>query len=211
MFLFLLLNLSLLFGLVAAPSALLLTIAYRKRIGQVVFSWNRPEMVLLTIVFSVVALLHLIIGVSCLFSYWGYLEPAALAHLDRSQYFYVGMVCLSNILGIVLFYFAARLLLVHLVVEDGIILNRVLFPGLLRLKLLHWEDLADYYHVPDYPNTVFTFIHRTSELKYARHTVRVPIYLKDDFITYIESRMGNDRFSQHDSEMSSSFFPESEG
>ena len=82
----LMLNLSLLFAVLIAPSLLMLSVWYKKSLGKPVFIWPKSEMVLLTIVFFIVALVLFIVGVSCIFTYFGYLDPIRFAGINVRQF-----------------------------------------------------------------------------------------------------------------------------
>lgn len=208
MFLPFALNLSLLFGVLLGPSVLLISLWYRRSLGRPAFVWNRYEMVVLTIIFSVIALIHLIIGVSCFFSYGGYLDPPRFQGVDRNSFFLIGVICFSNIAGMILFYFAARLLLVQLVTSKGIVMNRVLIPITNRMTVLEWNQIVDYYVLSDYPNAVFTFISKSSDMRFERNSIRVPIYLKEEFQNYIDHQIAGMAEREKDSEISGHFLNE---
>lgn len=201
----LILNLSLLFSILVAPSVAILSFWYRKSLGKPVFVWHKSEMVLLTIVFFVISLLLLIVGVSCFFSYWGYLDSLKFQAITGSQFLNLGVSCFLGIGGLSLVYFALRKLLVQMVMPKGVVLNKGLLPVPNSNNMLEWDNIVDYYVVPDYPNAVFTFITSQHELTFERHSIKVPIYLKDDFQNYLDKeiysaqtiRTGSSKLSSH--------------
>lgn len=199
----LMLNLSLVFAILIAPSTLLLSIWYKKSLGKAVFSWPKSEMVLLTIVFFIVALVLFIVGVSCFFTYFGYLDPIRFPNFDVRQFFSLGLCCLFLVSGLALIYFSMRNMMVQLVIEKGILLNRRILPIGQTVRLLAFHEIVDYYVVPDYPNVTFTFIVAEGEMQFERQTIKVPVYLKDDFQAFIDKGMSNHSGESSDSEISS--------
>ncbi len=206
-----LLNISLLFSLLLAPSVLMVAMWYRKDQGKPVFIWPKPEMVILTIVFFVVSLSLFIVGVSCFFTHFGYLDPGKFSSIASNQFLNLGVSCMLLIAGMSMVYYALRRLLVQMVKEGGLVLNKGLLPFPNSLFVMEWKDIVDYYIVPDYPNVSFTFItnHELKELSYERKSVKVPIYLKEDFQTFLDKKIystHSDASSDSDSEISPNRF-----
>lgn len=186
---YLILNLSLLFAILVGPSIMMVSMWYRKNLGKPVFQWHKPEMVMLTIVFFIVSLVLFIVGVSCFFTYFGYLDSINFPGIAKTQFFNLGLSCMLLIAGLVMVYFSMRKLLVQMVMEDGIYLNRALLPVPNATQLIEWIAIADYYQAPDYPNVAFTFIVQEDEMKYSRQTVKVPHYFKEDFQNYLDKQL----------------------
>lgn len=197
------LNLSTLFAILIAPSFLLVAVWYRNSLKKSVFVWAKPEMVLITIVFFVLALILFIVGVSCVFSHFGYLDTQKFSVLAGSQYFNVGVICFMGLAGLTTSYFALRKLLVHAVVESGLVLNRGILPLPNSIQLLAWQEIADYYLVPDYPNASFTFIVQGENMQFSRVSVKVPIYLKEDFQFYLDKQLQTAQRERKNSEIGS--------
>lgn len=200
------LNLSLLFAMLGAPSLLLIARWYRTSLGKHVFVWAKPEMVVLTIVFFTVALMLFIVGVSCIFSHFGYLDTNKFPAIAAAQYLNVGLACFLLITGLGTVYFSLRQLLVNVVLEHGIVLNRGLLPRPRNIRSMSWEIIADYYVVPDYPNATFTFIVHESAMHFGRVSVKVPIYLKEDFQGYLDKKLHSVQVERHNSEIGSRRF-----
>lgn len=184
-----LLNISLIFSMLLAPVILASAIWYRRSLGKPTFVWNLPEMVVVTIVFFVASLLLVIVGVSCFFSQWGYLDSLHIQAGFRDQYFTLGVSCILFLAGFGLLYLAMRKLMVQVVMDKGILLNEKLFPLPGSLKMVQWNEICDYYIVPDYPNAICNFIVKTSDLSYDRYAIKVPIFLKEDFIAFLEKQI----------------------
>ena len=207
----LLLNISLLFALLIAPSILMVSLWYRKDQGKPVFIWPKPEMVILTIVFFVVSLSLFIVGVSCFFTHFGYLDPGKFSGIASNQFLNLGTSCMLLIAGLSTVYYALRRLLVQMVKEGGLVLNKGLLPFPNSLFVMEWKNIVDYYIVPDYPNVSFTFITNNidKELAYDRKSVKVPIYLKEDFQAFLDKKIyatQSDSSSDSDSEISPNRF-----
>lgn len=203
---YLILNLSLLFAILVAPSILMVSVWYRKSLGKPVFQWHKPEMVLATIVFFILSLMLFIVGVSCFFTHFGYLDPLNFTAIARTQFFNLGLSCMLAIGGLVMVYFAMRNLLVQMVMEKGLIMNRAILPVPNATQFVKWSSIVDYYVVPDYPNVAFTFIVQSEELKYERESVKVPIYLKEDFQAYLDKQLYSPQTIHSGSETPSSRF-----
>lgn len=201
---YLILNMSMLFAILVAPSILMVSLWYRKSLGKPVFIWAKPEMVLLTIVFFIVALMLFIVGVSCFFTHFGYLDPIKFPAISTTQFFNLGLSCFLVIGGLGMVYYALRRLLVQMVMEKGLIMNKGLIPVPNALHVLNWDEIVDYYIVPDYPNVSFTFIISGKDLKYDRQSVKVPIYLKEDFQAYLDKKLYSAQTIRSGSEISSS-------
>ena len=203
---YLTLNLSLLFAILIAPSILMVSLWYRKSLGKPVFQWHKPEMVLTTIVFFILTLVVFIVGVSCFFTHLGYLDPLNFAVLARTQFFNLGLSCMLVIAGLLMVYFAMRNLLIQMVMDDGIVMNKAILPVPTALRLIEWSSIADYYVVADYPNVAFTFIVQQGDLKYGRESIKVPIYLKEDFQSYLDKQLYSAQATRSGSETPSSRF-----
>ena len=182
-------NLSLLFGVVAAPTFLLIAYKYRKGIGAPVYVWHKPELVIVTIVFFVLSLISLIVGVSFFFSHFGYIESLQIEQLSKAQHLKYGISCMLMLSGFVTAYMGLRLIMVNIVTEDGIILNEKYIPFPSSRNLLMWDEISDFYVQPDYPNTQFTFIVKDGGVSFNRISLKVPIFLKEDFEAHLEQQL----------------------
>jgi hypothetical protein len=200
----LMLNLSLLFAVLIAPSMLLLSVWYKKSLGKPVFIWPKSEMVLLTIVFFIVALVLFIVGVSCIFTYFGYLDPIRFAGINVRQFLNLGLSCNLAVVGLAMVYVGMRNLLVQMVMEKGIVMTRGILPLRNSVKLLTWNQIVDYYVVPDYPNVNITFIVALEPMRFQRQSIKVPVYLKDEFQTFLDEGLQASKSPQAGSEISSS-------
>ena len=114
----LILNISLLFAILIAPCVLLLSLWYRNSLGKPLFVWPRQEIVLLTIISAAVALILLIIGISCFFTDMGYINPAGFPRVFHHRFFNFGLSCILLISGLSMVYFAFRRLLVQVVLPE---------------------------------------------------------------------------------------------
>ncbi len=88
-----------------------------------------------------------------------------------------------------LIYVAIRMLFVQIITQDGIVIN----DRLLRVpdvrQLIEWHEISDYYLASDYPNVIFTLIIQQEALKFTRTTLSVPVYVRDEFETLLETKM----------------------
>jgi hypothetical protein len=200
----LMLNLSLVFAVLIAPSMLLLSVWYKKSLGKPAFIWPKSEMVLLTIVFFIVALVLFIVGVSCIFTYFGYLDPIRFAGINVRQFLNLGLCCNFTVLGLAMVYMGMRNLLVQMVMETGVVVTKGLLPLRNSIRLLTWNQIVDYYVVPDYPNVNITFIVAVEPLRFERQSIKVPVYLKDEFQTFLDQGLHASRSLQTGPEISSS-------
>lgn len=200
----LMLNLSLVFAILVAPCMLLLTIWYKKSLGKPVFAWPKSEMVLLTIIFFVVALVLFIVGVSCIFTYFGYLDPIRFPGVNVRQFLNLGLCCNFTVLGLAFVYVGMRNLLVQLVMEKGVIVSKGILPLSNAVQLLSWNRIVDYYVVPDYPNITMTFIVAEENMRFERYSIKVPVYLKDDFQAFLDKGLNASQSEQAEKGISSS-------
>ncbi|MBK9452103.1 MAG: hypothetical protein IPN95_22320 [Bacteroidetes bacterium] len=200
----LMLNLSLLFAVLIAPSLLMLSVWYKKSLGKPVFIWPKSEMVLLTIVFFIVALVLFIVGVSCIFTYFGYLDPIRFAGINVRQFLNLGLCCNLAVIGLAMVYMGMRNMLVQMVMEKGIVMTRGILPLRNSVKLLEWSQIVDYYVVPDYPNVNITFIVAVEPMRFQRQSIKVPVYLKDEFQTFLDEGLQASKSPKTGSEISSS-------
>ncbi len=200
----LMLNLSLLFAVLIAPSLLMLSVWYKKSLGKPVFIWPKSEMVLLTIVFFIVALVLFIVGVSCIFTYFGYLDPIRFAGINVRQFLNLGLCCNLAVIGLAMVYMGMRNMLVQMVMEKGIVMTRGILPLRNSVKLLEWSQIVDYYVVPDYPNVNITFIVAVEAMRFQRQSIKVPVYLKDEFQTFLDEGLQASKSPKTGSEISSS-------
>ena len=186
----LLFNISLLLAILVTPCLLLLAYWYRRQLEDTLMVWKRPEMVVVTIIFSVAVLVLFIVGVSCFFSYKGQLDTVA-SHpvIDPDKWLKFGLICMLLGASLLFMYGVLRMLLVQVITEQGIVVN----DRLLRIpdpkNIIEWHEISDYYVVSDYPNAVYTFIIQKQALKFQRFSLRLPTYIQEDFETLLENRM----------------------
>lgn len=200
----LLLNLGLVFAMLIAPGALLLSLWHRQGLGKAVFSWPKSEMILLTIVFFVIALVLFIVGVSCIFTYFGYLDPIRFPGIMVRHFLHLGICCIVTVAGLAMLYLSLRNILVQSVMERGVVLTRGVLPLRGSVRLLEWEEIVDYYIQPDYPNITVTFIVAEPHMRFERHSIKVPVYLKDEFQSYLDRGMTGGNSSEAETGISSS-------
>ena len=202
-------NFALIFAMLFAPSFLFIALQYRKKLGVPVFVWHKSEMVIVTIVFFILTLIFFILGVALLFSFWDNLRfEAASANLMENAQLIYGFSCMLILSGLAMTYFALRRLLVQMVMDEGIMFNEKYIPFPSKNHLLRWEAVVDYYIQPDYPNAVFTFIVNSEDLKFSRMSVKVPIFLKDEFQAFIEKKIYSVSTIRTSSKISSHNFSE---
>ena len=186
----LLFNISLLLAILVTPCLLLLAYWYRRQLDETLMVWKRPEMVVVTIVFSVAVLVLFIVGVSCFFSYKGELDhiPSRSA-ISPDKWLKFGLICMLLGASLLFMYGVLRMLLVQVITEQGIVVN----DRLLRIpdpkNIIEWHEISDYYVISDYPNAVYTFIIQKQALKFQRFSLRLPTYIQEDFETLLENRM----------------------
>ncbi len=184
------LNFSLLLSLLVAPCFLLMAYWYRKQLAQTVMVWRKPEMVIITITFLVAALILFIVGISSFFAYFdlGIIDQEELA-ASPTRFRDVGFTCVLLLGAMGFMYGAIRMLLVRVVTEEGIVSN----DRFLRVPdfrhTITWESIHDYYLVSDYPNVIFTMIVRKDSLTFERISVRVPVYVREEFEDLLETKM----------------------
>lgn len=146
-------------------------------------------MVIVTITFSVASLICFIVGASCFFTYYDVLDAGRVTSLDRDKFLTIGLICVLFLVALVFSYLAIRLLLVRVITEKGIIVNdRVLRIPDFR-NVIEWHEISDYYLVSDYPNVIFTLIVQKNPLQFDRVSIRVPVYMRDDFEDLLETKM----------------------
>ena len=185
----LILNFSLLFAMLIAPCFVLMAYWYRKQLVQPLMVWKNPEMVIVTITFSVIALIFFIVGTSCLFTYLDVLDSSQLRIMDKDKFMKLGMICGLMLIGLIFTYMAIRMLLVRNVTEKGIVMNDKVFRVPDFRYVLQWHEISDYYHLSDYPNAIFTLIIQTQPYQFNRISIRVPVYIRDDFEDMLETKM----------------------
>ena len=182
-------NFSLIFSLLVAPSLVLIAYGYRRQLTGTLLVWKRPEMVLITISFSVLALILFVVGVSCFFSYGGYLESTQIQQIDKRVFLNLGIICMLSGVALFMIYIAIRLLLVQIVSDRGIVLNdRVLRVPNYR-NTIEWHEIYDYYLVSDYPSVIYNFIIQKQAMDFHRVSLRVPVFMRDEFENLLENRM----------------------
>ncbi len=185
------LNISLLYSLLVAPSLVLMAYWYRKHAPQPIMVWKKPEMVIVTITFSIAALILFIVGVSSFFSYRGYLNANHIDRIHPERFFDLGVMCLLLSFGLGLTYLAIRQLLVRIVNENGIVENYRFFRFPDFNNTIKWHEICDYFIVSDYPNVIFNLLVRRPHRPYERVSVRVPIYVRDNFEELLEKKMNS--------------------
>ncbi len=185
------LNLSLLYAVLLAPSFLLMAYWYRRQISQPIMVWKKPEMVIITTTFAIAGLILFIVGISSFFTYRGYLSANHIQDIDHERFFDLGLMCLLLTASLGLTYLAIRMLLVRIVAEEGIVEN----DRFLRIPdykhIVKWHEITDYFIVSDYPNVIFNLMIRRPGQSYSRMSVRVPVYVRDDFEDLLEKKMNS--------------------
>lgn len=146
-------------------------------------------MVVLTISFSIAALILFIVGISCFFSSWGYLDPHIVDAERREKLFFIGMICILLILSLMFVYIALRLLLVRVITDKGVIINDRFLRVPDYRNIVEWHEISDYYLLSDYPNVIFTLIIQKESLNFERISLNVPVYIRDEFENLLEAKM----------------------
>jgi uncharacterized protein Usg len=185
----LILNFSLLFSLLMAPCMMLMAYWYRKQLAKTLMIWKNPEMVIITITFSVVALILFIVGTSSFFTYFDVLDSAQIRILDKEKFLNIGIICVLALLGMAFSYVAIRMLLVRVITEKGIVMNDRFFRIPDFRHVIQWHEISDYYLVSDYPNVIFTLIIQKQPLQFERISIGVPVYIREDFEELLENKM----------------------
>jgi len=185
----LIVNFSLIFSLLIAPCIMLIAYWYRGQFQQTLIAWKRPEMVVVTIIFSVLGLILFVVGISCFFSYGGYLQSREINQIDKDIFLYLGIICGLLGMALAIIYAALRLLLVQIIMERGIVVNNPLTRIPNVQNIIEWHEISDYYLVSDYPNVVFNLITQRKRMDLSRMILRVPVYLREDFEHLLETRI----------------------
>ncbi len=185
----LIVNFSLIFSLLIAPCIMLIAYWYRGQFQHTLIAWKRPEMVVVTIIFSVLGLILFVVGISCFFSYGGYLQSREINKIDKDIFLYLGVICGLMGMALAIIYAALRLLLVQIIMERGIVVNNALTRIPNVQNIIEWHEISDYYLVSDYPNVVFNLITQRKRMDLSRMILRVPVYLREDFEQLLETRI----------------------
>lgn len=181
---------SLLLALLVSPCFLLVAYWYKSQLPRTVMTWRKPEMVIITITFLIASLILFIVGVS---SFFRVLDVEGLnlptSHSDITNLKHICYACGLLLVAAGFTYTAIRMLLVKVVTDQGIVRNA----RLLRIpdvrNIIYWETITDYYLVSDYPNVIFTLIIRSGHNEFERTSVRVPVYMREEFEDLLESRL----------------------
>lgn len=188
-FIKLILNFSLLFSLLIAPCFVLMAYWYRRQMNQTLMIWKTPELVIVTITFSVIALILFIVGASSFFTYYDILDSSRLPGLDKGKFLSIGVICAVSLLGLALTYVALRMLLVRVITDKGVVMNDRVFRIPDFRHVIQWHEISDYFLISDYPNVIFTLIVQRQALQFERVAIRVPIYIREDFEELVENKM----------------------
>ncbi|MDX1905934.1 MAG: hypothetical protein SF053_02800 [Bacteroidia bacterium] len=183
----LLLNVSLLLSLLIAPCMLLMAYWYRRQLTQTLMIWKNPEMVIVTIAFSIASLILFIVGTSSFFIHRDMMN--GVTPENKEKYRLIGIMCVLLLVGFSITYAAIRMLLVRVITERGIVMNDRLFRVPDFRHVIEWRHIADYYLVSDYPNVIFTLIIQQQPLRFERVSIRVPVYMRDNFEDLLEAKM----------------------
>lgn len=186
------LNISLILALLVSPCLLLMAYGYRKHLSHTLLSWRRSEMVVITIAFAIVMLILFVVGVSCFFSFHGSVNTGGtIGNLSRDKVLDVSIICMLNVISLTMIYAAMRLVLVQIIDERGI----VFVDRWLRIPsykhLLEWHEICDYYLISDYPIIIYNFIVQKQPSTFERVSIRVPIYIREDFENLLEAKINS--------------------
>lgn len=146
-------------------------------------------MVIVTITFSVAALILFIVGTSSFFTYYDVLNSSQIQFVDKEKFFTIGVICLMLLAALMMIYIAIRLLLVRVVTEKGVVMNDRFFRVPNFRNVIEWHQISDFYRVSDYPTVIFTLITQKQPLQFERTSIRVPVYIRDDFEDLLEAKM----------------------
>lgn len=181
---------SLILALLISPCFLLVAYWYKSQLPRTVMTWRKPEMVIITITFLIASLILFIVGVSSVFSVLneeGQIIPSD--HANSAKLLPISYACGLLLVAAGFTYASIRMLLVRVVTDQGIVRNA----RLLRIPdvrhIIYWETITDYYLVSDYPNVVFTLIIQSGNNQFERTSVRVPVYMREEFEDLLESRL----------------------
>lgn len=157
---------------------------------KTVLVWRKSEMVIITITFLIASLILFIVGISSFFSI---MDLAGLqqstSDVAPSNLRNIGYICLLLLATLGTTYLAIRMLLVQIITEEGIITNdRILRVPDFR-SVTYWDTITDYYLLSDYPNVIFTMIVKKGPVEYKRSSVRVPVYIRDEFEDLLETKL----------------------
>ena len=198
------LNLGLLSALLITPAILLMAYWYRKQMPSALMEWKKPELVIITVAAAVLAVVIFIVGLTSLFTHFGYLKSGMLSENNQMLMRDLGLFCLFSFISLGFMYMAIRMLMVQVVTHRGIIMNDRVFRIPNFRTVLYWNEIADYYVKSDYPNVVFTLIIRQDDVSYKRISLKVPVYHRDRFERLLEEKMEN---SEAATDSSRSRFP----
>lgn len=184
------LNFSLLLALLVAPCFLLMSYWYRRQLPKTILVWRKPEMVIITITFLIASLILFIIGISSFFSIMDFAGlQQSTADVPAPKLKNIGFICLLLLTALGITYMAIRMLLVQIVTEEGIVSNdRILRIPDFR-NVMYWDTITDYYLLSDYPNVIFTMIVKKGPSEYKRNSIRVPVYMRDEFEDLLETKL----------------------
>lgn len=184
------LNFSLLLALLVAPCFLLMAHWYRRQMPKTVLVWRKSEMVIITITFLIASLILFIVGISSFFSIMDFADlQQSTSDVAPANLRNIGYICLLLLATLGITYLAIRMLLVQVITEEGIITNdRILRIPDFR-NITYWDTITDYYLLSDYPNVIFTMIVQKGPVEYKRNSVRVPVYIRDEFEDLLETKL----------------------
>ncbi|MEM6799879.1 MAG: hypothetical protein AAF696_00670 [Bacteroidota bacterium] len=206
----LLLNFSFMLAFLVAPFFILMAFWYRKRLSNTIMLWRKPEMVIITIVFSVASLILFLVGISSIFTYFdlNFFDNVYNPVEDREKFKKVGLICGLLLLALLATYASIRMLLVRVITEKGIVKNDRFFRIPDFKNIIPWENICDYYLVSDYPNVIFTLIIHESAMKYSRISIPVPVYVREEFEELLESKMNSNSNLSEEADISPHRFSE---
>jgi len=183
---------------------------YRKRLSDTVMLWRKPEMVIITIVFSVASLILFLVGISSVFTYFdlNLFDNVYNPVEDRDKFKQLGLVCGLLLFALVATYTSIRMLLVRVITRKGIVKNDRFFRIPDFRNIVPWENICDYYLVSDYPNVIFTLIIQENAMKYSRISLPVPVYVREEFEELLESKMNSSKDLSEETDISPHRFSE---
>ncbi|MEM8889796.1 MAG: hypothetical protein AAGD28_17610 [Bacteroidota bacterium] len=158
--------------------------------------WRKPEMVIITIVFSVASLILFLVGISSVFTYFD-LNLFDNVHNStpesKGKFKQLSLICSMLLLALLATYVSIRMLLVRVVTQKGIVKNDRFFRIPDFRNIIPWENISDYYLVSDYPNVIFTLIIQENAMKYSRISIPVPVYVREEFEELLEGKMNDNK------------------
>jgi hypothetical protein len=167
---------------ILGPALLGVSLIYRRQFQDIIQRWQKPQIVIYTILNFVISLALFVISSFFLAIYFGQIQQLKIADIPNPVLGQLGLDALLLLLGATMVYQAMHNFYTQFISRQGIYITQF-DPKRLRIhtQLINWQAIKDYYVHSDYPVTQYNLLVQTMNNNFMRYVLRVPFYAQPKF------------------------------